>query len=72
MRGYPRKSRGDIHESHAMGEEYCDIRAPAGTPRFYGVSECNNCGAEVIEHPAGFFMDSELFEKCEGVEDAQG
>ncbi len=57
--------RAKIHESHDMSQEYAEIRAPAGTPRFYGVRKCRRCKAEVIEHPAGFFMDDELVIKCE-------
>lgn len=52
------------HVSHAMGEEFTDIRAPAGTPRFYGVRRCENCGAEQIQHPAGHFIDDELQVLC--------
>lgn len=54
------------HESHKMDEWYTDIRAPAGTPRFYGVRECKACGAEEIQHPAGHFLDDDLKYPCAG------
>lgn len=34
-----------------------EIRAPAGTPRFYGVRKCKLCGEEEMKHPAGHFME---------------
>lgn len=54
-----------IHVSHhMMGKFYTDVRAPAGTPRFYGVRECKGCGAEEIEHAAGQFTDDDLGKPC--------
>jgi hypothetical protein len=53
-----------IHESHRMGKEFSDVRAPAGTPRFYGVRRCINCEAEEIAHPAGQFTDDDLVRPC--------
>ena len=53
-----------IHVSHLMGKFYTDVRAPAGTPRFYGVRECKGCGAEEIEHAAGQFTDDDLGKPC--------
>jgi hypothetical protein len=55
-----------IDKSHKMSKWHTEIRSPAGTPRFYGVRECKNCGFEQIEHPAGRFMDNELKRKCPG------
>jgi len=34
------------------------------TPRFYGVRKCEKCGAEQIQHPAGYFSDDELKGPC--------
>lgn len=62
------EQRGMIHSSHQLSEERCEVRSPAGTPRFYGVQQCNFCGYEVMEHPAGLFIDEELFLKCDGYE----
>ena len=53
-----------IHASHRMGKSYADVRAPAGTPRFYSVRQCKGCGAEAIEHPAGQFTDDDLVRAC--------
>lgn len=53
-----------IHVSHHMGKFYTDVRAPAGTSRFYGVRECKGCGAEEIEHAAGQFTDDDLGKPC--------
>ena len=53
-----------IHESHRMGKEFSDVRAPAGTPRFYGVRRCDYCEAEEIAHPAGAFTDDDLVRPC--------
>lgn len=60
------------HPSHVMGEERSEIRAPAGTPRFYGVRECVNCEAEEIEHPAGHFWDEELEHPCWAAPEEEG
>lgn len=62
---YRTKQKSMIHESHSLGESYSDIRAPAGTPRFYSVTECLKCESEIIEHPAGLFIDDELLMPCE-------
>ena len=53
-----------IHVSHRMGRPYPDVRAPAGTPRFYTVRQCRNCGAEEIEHAAGQITDDALVKRC--------
>lgn len=53
-----------IHQSHRMGKPFTDVRAPAGTPRFYSVRECSGCGAEEIEHAAGQFTDDDLIKAC--------
>lgn len=53
-----------IHPSHRMGKSYSDVRAPAGTPRFYSVRQCKGCGAEEIEHAAGQFTDDDLVKTC--------
>lgn len=53
-----------IHTSHRMGKSFTDVRAPAGTPRFYGVRQCKDCGAEEIAHPAGQFTDDALVKPC--------
>lgn len=55
--------RAAVHPSHKLGRERSEIRSPVGTPRFYGVRACK-CGAEIAEHPAGLFIDDELFEPC--------
>ena len=53
-----------IHASHRMGDPFTDVRAPAGTQRFYGVRQCEGCGAEEIEHAAGQFTDDDLVKPC--------
>ena len=53
-----------IHMSHRMGRAFTDVRAPAGTPRFYSVRECQECGAEEIAHAAGQFTDDALVKPC--------
>ena len=53
-----------IHETHRMGKTYSDVRAPAGTPRFYSVCQCKGCGAEEIAHAAGQFTDDDLVQAC--------
>lgn len=63
------EQKGKIHSSHVLCEEYIDIRCPGSTPRFYGVRECIKCGAEIVEHPAGLFIDDELFSECIGEEE---
>lgn len=59
-----------IHPTHQMGDWHTDIRAPAGTPRFYSVRECTLCGAEELQHPAGHFYGDldELLIPCEALE----
>jgi hypothetical protein len=47
-----------------MGKAYSDVRAPAGTPRFYDVRRCADCEGEEIEHPAGQFTDDDLVRPC--------
>lgn len=54
-----------VHASHRMGRWFTDVRAPAGTPRFYGVRRCKGCGAEEIEHAAGQFTDEDLGKPCQ-------
>jgi len=56
--------RRPIHASHRMGRSFADVRAPAGTPRFYSVRQCKGCGAEEIEHAAGQFTDDDLVRPC--------
>ena len=53
-----------IHESHRMGRSFSDVRAPAGTPRFYSVRRCIGCEGEEIEHAAGQFTDDDLVRPC--------
>ena len=53
-----------IHVSHRMGKFFTDVRAPAGTSRFYGVRQCKGCGAEEIGHAAGQFTDDDLGKLC--------
>jgi len=65
---YREKQKAKIHPSHKLGEEHCEIRCPGSTPRFYGVRVCELCGAEVIEHPAGLFIDDDLFYECFALE----
>jgi hypothetical protein len=47
-----------------MGKSFSAVRAPAGTPRFYGVRQCKDCGAEEIAHAAGQFTDNDLVKPC--------
>ncbi|HET7499918.1 MAG TPA: hypothetical protein VFK02_02915 [Kofleriaceae bacterium] len=47
-----------------MGKPFSDVRAPAGTPRFYSVCQCKGCGAEEIKHAAGQFTDDDLVTSC--------
>ena len=54
-----------VHASHCMGKVFTDVRAPAGTPRFYGVRQCKGCGGEEIEHAAGQFTDDDLVKPCQ-------
>lgn len=56
--------RHPIHASHRMGAWFSDVRAPAGTPRFYDVRQCSGCGAEEIMHTAGQFTDDDLVKPC--------
>lgn len=53
-----------IHASHRMSKSFTDVRAPAGTPRFYGVRRCRGCGGEEIVHAAGQFTDEALVKPC--------
>ena len=53
-----------IHKSHRMGKSFSDVRAPAGTPRFYSVKQCRDCQGEEIEHAAGQFTDDDLVAPC--------
>jgi hypothetical protein len=53
-----------IHASHEMARFTSEVRAPAGTPRFYSVRRCKRCGAEQMKHPAGQQSDEALFKKC--------
>lgn len=54
----------EIHTSHKMTEWRAEIRAPAGTARFYGVRNCAKCGGEEMKHPAGHFIDKWLYDPC--------
>jgi hypothetical protein len=53
-----------IHVSHRMGKNYSDVRAPAGTARFYSVRQCKGCQGEEIMHAAGQFTDDDLVKPC--------
>lgn len=53
-----------IHESHRMGKAFSDVRAPAGTPRFYRIQQCRGCEGEEIAHAAGQFTDDSLVKPC--------
>lgn len=55
-----------VHDSHDMTDWHGEIRAPAGTDRFYSVKECKNCEYEMMEHPAGRFIDPPLTSECRG------
>jgi hypothetical protein len=55
------------HKSHKMSKQRCEILAPCGTPRFYAVRRCKQCGAEQAEHAAGRFCDPELLKACKPV-----
>ena len=59
----------EIHNSHNMSGWKTQIRAPAGTPRFYAVRQCEQCGGEKIKHPAGHFVDKWLYDPCVGDEE---
>jgi len=54
-----------VHTSHRMAKSFTDVRAPAGTSRFYGVRRCKGCGGEEIEHAAGQFTDDALVKPCQ-------
>lgn len=54
----------EIHQSHNMTEWRTEIRAPAGTPRFYSVRDCKACGGEESKHLAGHFIDEWLHDPC--------
>ena len=60
-----------IHSSHRMGKSFTDIRAPAGTPRFYGIRRCRDCEGEEIEHAAGQFTDDDLVRPCTARKEAR-
>ena len=53
-----------IHKSHRMGKSFSDVRAPAGTQRFYSVRQCKGCNGEEIQHAAGQFTDDDLVKAC--------
>ena len=55
-----------VHDSHIMTDWYSEIKAPAGTERFYKVRKCKNCEYEQYEHPAGQFIDHQLTKECWG------
>lgn len=65
---YRDEQKTKIHKTHKLSKMRCEILAPAGTPRFYGVIDCKKCGAGYAEHPAGFFIDDELFKRCKPTE----
>lgn len=65
-RARKREIRSKIDKSHKLTKWHTDIRAPAGTPRFYGVRHCKYCELEEIEHAAGHIIDPGLFKKCLG------
>lgn len=70
----PRRSRKHvgvncpIHETHRMSKWRAEVRAPAGTPRFYSVRNCRGCGEEEAKHPAGHFVADALRRRCVAVE----
>jgi len=51
------------HPSHRMTRWTTDVRAPAGTPRFYSVRKCRKCEGEEMKHNAGHFIE-ELCKPC--------
>lgn len=53
-----------IHTSHRMGKSFTDVKAPAGTPRFYSVRQCRGCKGEEIVHAAGQFTADDLVKPC--------
>jgi len=53
-----------VHASHRMSKFFTDVRAPAGTERFYSVRQCRGCKAEEIVHAAGQFTDDALVKPC--------
>lgn len=53
-----------IHASHRMGKAFSEVRAPAGTERFYSVRCCQDCKGEEFEHAAGQFADDALTKPC--------
>jgi hypothetical protein len=53
-----------VDDSHDMTDWYTEIRAPAGTPRFYSVRHCKQCEGEQMQHPAGKFTDPPLKRRC--------
>jgi hypothetical protein len=53
------------HPSHKMSTWRSEIRCPGNTARFYGVRECEFCGEEELQHPAGHFLEK-LLEMCIG------
>jgi len=48
-----------------MGTLFTDVRAPAGTPRFYSVKRCRDCKGEEIAHAAGQFTGDDLVKPCQ-------
>lgn len=54
-----------VHPSHKMGKSRTEILSPSGTPRFYSIRECKQCGKEEWQHAAGHFLH-DLDLPCEG------
>lgn len=44
------------HPTHSMSKWRSEMLAPCGTPRFYSVRNCTNCGKEEWKHSAGHFL----------------
>jgi hypothetical protein len=47
-----------VHPSHEMSKAATEILAPAGTPRFYAVRRCKQCGLREESHAAGHFLNN--------------
>ena len=68
------KKRKEIvpHPSHSMPRKWgSTILAPCGTPRFYAVRKCRNCGLEEYRSNAGHFL-GDLLRPCNGGERPNG
>jgi hypothetical protein len=61
--------KSSIHKSHRMNKWHTEVRAPAGTPRYYNCRQCTKCGGEQKYHAAGRFIDSPLLRECRKCEE---